>query len=99
MPPETLGTEFAPQQPDEGSDANLGKKGAGTPAISSGSEIPPYAAPVSVCLRFVPDRLGTHFSVQIIDLATGHVLDEHPPQQLAELPAALAHVRRWVFCR
>ena len=97
MPPEPHGTEFAPHHPDEGSDADLGKKGAGDPAVSSVSEIPPYAAPVSLCLRFLPNRPGTHFCVQILDLATGGVLDELPARRLGELPTVLRQTTRWVF--
>jgi len=97
VPSDPRGTEFAPQQPDEAADAVCGKKGADDLAVSSDSEIPPYAAPVSLCLRFLPDRPNTHFCVQILDLATGGVLDELPAQPLDALPAVLRQTTRWVF--
>ena len=97
MPPEHIGTGFAPYPPDDGSDTDSGRKSAGEPAIPSAFEVPPYALPVCVCLRFAPERGGTHFVVQVIELATGHVLDELPPRRLAELPAVLGHTMRWVL--
>ena len=99
MASDSAGTGFAPFPPDEGAATGSGKKGAPDPAISSACEVPPYAAPVCLCLRFMPHRRGTHFSVHILDLATGHVLDEQPSRAIAELPAALAETTRWVFCR
>jgi hypothetical protein len=60
--------------------------------------VPHYAAPVSFCLRVLPERRGTRFTIQILDVATGRVLDEQPPQRLAELPALLDHIARWAFC-
>jgi len=96
---EAAGTGFAPPPPDPRADAQSGKNGAGRQAVPSACEVPRYAAPVSLCLRVVPDRDGTHFVVQILDVATGDVVDEQPQQPLAELPAALAAVSRWVFSR
>ena len=98
MSREGTGTGFAPYPPDEGAKPDSGKKGAGEAAIRSACEVPPYAAPACLCLRFLPDRRGTRFTIQILDLATGHVLDDQAPRPLAELPAALARVSRWVFC-
>ena len=68
MASDSAGTGFAPFPPDEGAATGSGKKGAPDPAISSACEVPPYAAPVCLCLRFMPHRRGTHFSVHILDL-------------------------------
>jgi hypothetical protein len=96
VPPHHFGTAFAPYPPDDGDGSDSGKESAGQPSIPSVFEVPPYAAPVCLCLRFLPENGGTHFSVQVLDLATGCVLDELPPQRLDELPAVLGHTLRWV---
>ncbi len=93
------GTGFAPEPLGHGAYAGSGKKGAGEAVIRSACEVPRYAAPVSLCLRVLPERRGTRFTIQILDLATGHVLDERAPQRLAELPATLARLSRWAFYR
>ncbi|MFW6161398.1 MAG: hypothetical protein ACODAJ_01435 [Planctomycetota bacterium] len=99
VPAEHIGTGFAPYPPDEGRDADSGKAGAGEPALLSAFEVPPYAAPACLCLRFLPYRRGTRFTIQILDLATGSVLDELAPRELAELPRVLGDTARWVFSR
>lgn len=98
MSPQSTGTGFAPDPPDDGFEPGIGKKGASRRVIPSDGEVPLYAAPVALCLRFLPARWGTQFVVQVVDLATGHVLDEAAPRALAELPRALAETIRWVFC-
>jgi hypothetical protein len=54
---------------------------------------------VCLCLRFLPERRGARFYVQILDLATGHVLDEETPRDIAELPSVLERTTHWVFSR
>ena len=93
------GTGFAALPADLDGHAGSGNNGAGDRVISSGGEVPHHAVPLCLCLRVLPVRRGTQFTVQILDLATGHVLDEQPPQRLGELPEVLASVSRWVFCR
>ena len=67
--------------------------------IPSALEIPSHAEPLWPCLCFLPHRGGTRFSVQIIDLATGDVLEGLPPQEICELPGVLDEMARWVFRR
>ena len=90
------GTGFAPLPPDDGAEPETGKNGARETAIPSACEVPPYAAPLCLCLRFLPRRRGTRFVLQILDLATGRVLDEEAPRDLAKLPAALDRTTRWI---
>ena len=98
MSPEPTGTGFAPDSPDDGFEPETGKTGASRRAIPSASEVPLYAAPVCLCLRFLPACWGTQFVIQVVDLATGHVLDEGLPLDLGELPRAFVETTRWLFC-
>jgi len=82
--------------PDQGAEADSGKGRAGDPAFRSAPEVPLYAEPGRFCLRFLPERHGTRFCVQILDVRTGDILDEQPPQDLAELPAVMAQMASWV---
>jgi hypothetical protein len=77
-----------------GADAQSGNGRAGRAETPSASAVPAFAPSVFFCACFLPDRRGTHFYVQIIDLTTGHILDELPSRRLAELPAVLGQVVR-----
>jgi hypothetical protein len=93
------GTGFAPLQPDGWKPAGSGKKDSGERAICSENGVPLYAAPICLCLCFLPERGGTHFTAQVIDLRSGGILDEFASQRLADLPGVLMKLTRWVYPR
>ncbi|HUT77331.1 MAG TPA: hypothetical protein VM285_06580 [Polyangia bacterium] len=93
------GTRFAPSLISAAAKAVSGQRCATGEAISSASEVPLRSEPASFCLRFLPGPRRTCFRVQIIDLDTGEVLDEPPPQALGELPGVLARMAGWVSRR